>query len=892
MKYVASTKYFIFVISNSDTKVEDHFKHTQITVRELPFRIRFGESSRWVNSELFRRWSLSCCGKLIGEFFVVPCSRDEFRVLKTDLLNLKEKISSIELRIKLIENKTNASKNHVILPELHSYVKSACCLENDTNAAVYNVENSPTSAFAPQQQDLDKKTRNIIEELMWESTLSKAVLQVRENFKDGYSREMFLRYSFELVLEKDEQYRKMIGTLFGHLLTQNVINQTNIFNSLCSVLMVIENSSNYNTQMWQNLSEILLPIILESHIKLFQLQRKAQAILKQEYYREFINYLVTSIEENKKQKLKPDSNRAPVINHVSHTVPLIPSNVEIIRTKSAEDTRNNTKMNFVNAMQADYVDPTNLYDDDRYSKCKMSMDADAAEKENCRHDLENILQDFLDDDNMDNAARRIEKLHINYDVKTIIEELIYLGFERESEYRLAIGALLIRIVSCGLTDFKRILATVSNHARSVEKLILNPNTRASICATFADILSPLIAAGKIDLNQLTIVASTILPEETKTIFLFVVEKILTDRNLTTISHPVKPQSNLFNDKVLKRLQKYYLEKGERLEPTNGPVTNGGAGAGTGANEYNIPKPRKPPGLVRFDPPKNDPVIEKQEKPQNTAESAEHDNFLMLKRKKLLKERIENTGDKSDIKIEDLIADQTTKKNPEAEAGDGQGKIADPAKTEADLPPIKQPENLPSSAIKEKMEEIIEHLMDTGNMDECIATIRDTFNECQTDLVFKAAFEYTKGKESGYRTQSGTLIAEAFKHDPKRVGAQIMNTISLELGDFVDSPDLWQGMAEIICPSMLFGLIRFHDLKLLPKYFKHTPYCASLLSALFGEILRHKGPEWLEESWKRSKVDLTAFLPSELVSKFIADNNLNFMFKDGQSTHYKENASET
>lgn len=653
---------------------------------------------------------------------------EEFRVIKSDFLNLKDKLSTIELRIKLIENKTNLSNNHITLPELHSYVKSTSRFENDTNAATYNAEHTSAPGFSMQQQDLDKKTRNIIEELMWESTLSKAVLQVRETFLDGYSREMFLRYSFELVLEKDAQYRKMIGTLFGHLLTQNVINQTNIFNSLCSVLMVIENSNNYNTQMWQRLSEILLPIILESHIKVLHLQRKAQSILKQEYCQEFINHLMVLLEENKKQKFKPDANKTSVVNLPPQIIPTIPCHIDVTKTNPLEDVRNDMKMNLVNAMQADYVNSTNLYDEDRYSKCKMSMEADVAEKEHCRHDLENIMQEFLDDENIDNAARKIEKLHINYDVKTIVEELIYLGFERESEFRLAIGTLLIKIVKCGLTDFKRILTVVCNHARSVEKLIMNANTRTNVCTTFAEIISPLIAAGKIDLNQLSIVASTILPEETKTIFLWMVEKLLTERNITTIPHAVKPQSNLFNDKVMKRLQKYYLDKGERLEPTNSGHVGGGAGAGAGADEYNVTKPRKIPGIVKIDLPMNEPITEKQGKPQNRAELVEHDNFMIMKRKKLIKERIENIGDKSDIKIEDLIADQSTKKNPEIEAGDAQGKPTDPAKAEADLPPVKQPENLPSSAIKEKMEEIIEHLMETGNKDECIATMRDTFNE--------------------------------------------------------------------------------------------------------------------------------------------------------------------
>lgn len=119
----------------------------------------------------------------------------------------------------------------------------------------------------------------------------------------------------------------------------------------------------------------------------------------------------------------------------------------------------------------------------------------------------------------------------------------------------------------------------------------------------------------------------------------------------------------------------------------------------------------------------------------------------------------------------------------------------------------------------------------------------------------------------------------------------MNTISLELGDFVDSPELWKGMAEIICPVILSGLIRFTDLKLLPKYFKHTPYCASLLRALFEEISLQKGPTWLEENWKKSKLDLTTFLPHDLVYKFVTENDFNFMLTNDEMPHFKDTSSE-
>ncbi len=119
----------------------------------------------------------------------------------------------------------------------------------------------------------------------------------------------------------------------------------------------------------------------------------------------------------------------------------------------------------------------------------------------------------------------------------------------------------------------------------------------------------------------------------------------------------------------------------------------------------------------------------------------------------------------------------------------------------------------------------------------------------------------------------------------------MNTISLELGDFVDTPELWNNMAEIICPAILNGLIRFIDLKLLPKYFLHTNHCASLLLAIFNLIIRQSGPEWLEENWKKSKLDLTVFVPTNDIYKFVVENNLQFILKDDELNQYQKSANE-
>lgn len=119
----------------------------------------------------------------------------------------------------------------------------------------------------------------------------------------------------------------------------------------------------------------------------------------------------------------------------------------------------------------------------------------------------------------------------------------------------------------------------------------------------------------------------------------------------------------------------------------------------------------------------------------------------------------------------------------------------------------------------------------------------------------------------------------------------MNTISLELGDFEDVPELWNSMAEIICPAILNGLIRFSDLKLLPKYFLHTTHCASLLLAIFKQIIQQSGPEWLEENWKKSKLDLSTFLPLNLIYKFIIENNLQFIVKEDEFAYYEKNSSD-
>lgn len=117
----------------------------------------------------------------------------------------------------------------------------------------------------------------------------------------------------------------------------------------------------------------------------------------------------------------------------------------------------------------------------------------------------------------------------------------------------------------------------------------------------------------------------------------------------------------------------------------------------------------------------------------------------------------------------------------------------------------------------------------------------------------------------------------------------MNTISLELGDYEDTPELWNGMAEIICPPMINGLIRITDLKLLPKYFLHTGHCASLLLAIFKQMYEQKGPEWLEENWKKSKVDLSMFLPLDMCYKFVMDNNLQFCLREEELASFEQNS---
>lgn len=627
---------------------------------------------------------------------------DEFNVLKSDFLYLREKITSLESRIKEMEGKMMYVRNEGKMPMSSSS-------KNDLTQV--KVNHHVESTIFSDQNGLNKKTRNIIEDLMWESTLSKAVLQVRETFKDDYSREIFLRCSLEMVLEKDEQYRKMIGTLFGHLLNQNVINQSSVFNSLCSVLMVIENSSNYDTKMWQNLTEILLPIITDSHIKMLQLQRRAQAILKQEYYQEFINHLAKGLELIRRRKSVKDSSydcgtylraskvgRAPVKGEIPFPV-----------DDGIKDDLKGNAVNPVSRNDNNRNEKQILCGFGTFSEHKAAVQE--IETENCRAEVESLFNSLVIDENLGNAIQKIKKLQIIYDTNTIIEELINVGVQKEP---VAAGTLLVKMMSCDLVNVKEILTIFCKHVNSVEKLILNPKTRANICGAFAEMLSPLMATKKTNVDQLATVASSMLAEETQTIFIWLVEKKLNDIGVTTSSSMTQP-SNMFKDKILKQFQKY-IEKGEQLE--NNDVV-----------ESNVPKALKVTALplnVRNENMIDDRPEQHDEQDKNqVSDPSQHETYLMLKRKKLLKERIENMGDRSDIKIDNII-DQTMKK-VDNEAGDTQVKL-DAPKLELEQPPPKQPENLPSSAIKEKMEEIIEHLMSTGDMDECVTIIRDTFNE--------------------------------------------------------------------------------------------------------------------------------------------------------------------
>lgn len=94
---------------------------------------------------------------------------------------------------------------------------------------------------------------------------------------------------------------------------------------------------------------------------------------------------------------------------------------------------------------------------------------------------------------------------------------------------------------------------------------------------------------------------------------------------------------------------------------------------------------------------------------------------------------------------------------------------------------------------------------------------------------------------------------------------------------------------MVCPSIISGLIRFRDLQLLPKCFLRTEYCASLLLAIFTQIVQQESAKWLEENWKSSEIDLSNFLPSADVYKFITKNNLTFILSEEELAYYRQAA---
>lgn len=634
---------------------------------------------------------------------------EEFKTLKLEFVRLKEKILIIETQFHHLEN------------SISSLVTAAASgREKQTSLPEYYLGidgcRMYTEKMMPSLQNLDKQTRNIIEELMWESTLSKAVLQVRETFKDGYSREMFLRYSLEMVLEKDEQYRKMIGTLFGHLLTQNVVNQINVFNSLCSVLLVMENSNSYNTHMWQNLTEILLPMITESHITILQLQRKAQAILKHEYYREFTKYLTSALDRYRGQKFEHGSiTSETVLQQQGSTA--FPHTVISRNSNNVTTQKNLIKLDVAANADAELFRQLDLCDLESLSKCKMLTEETEVDK--YATEIENLVFEFASGGNSGDALHKIKKLLLCCDVNAMIDKLIDIALQKETEHRLAVGTILAKLAHCSIGDVKQVLISLCRHALAAQKLILNPNTRLDVCTAFADILSPLVSLGRIHSSHLDAIASALLPDEIRTIFVWLVEKLLRDKDVGLTSSFIPREPNLLTKKSQKPEKKDCNDNGEHY---NQEVDRCEKAHSKTRNTF----------LVQNDIP-IDIAIETHEQsgnPDTITDAGEQETYLLLKRKKLLKERIENLSDPNDLKIEDLLNAHNTKKTQDGDINFDtviQVKV-DQTKADNDLLSVKQPENLPSSAIKEKMEEIIEHLMETDNMDGCVTTIRDTFNE--------------------------------------------------------------------------------------------------------------------------------------------------------------------
>lgn len=607
--------------------------------------------------------------------------------LKGEIVSLKEEFASLQkfFREKIIsmEAKINEMENKL---SVDNQLQNDCVLSN---------------MLPP--QDLDNETRNIIETLMWESTLSEAVLHVQKRFKDNNSREKFLRCSLELVLEKDEQYRKMAGTLFGYLITQNVINQTNVFNSLSSVLLVIENSNNYNTKMWQNLTEILLPMIMESHIKFLQLQRRAQTILKQEYYYEFIRNLSKAMDMNKKRKYKNkpfDISLSQSINFAQST------NLE----PNIDKKEHKVDMLVPETYHANCNDIENVYETESFSKYKPPFEnLETDERTKC--DVENLINN-LKYENVKDTLMQLKELG-SMEIENLLERIIDKSIQKETEQRMVVGGFFVAAISDHIIDSRQLLMTFCKCILKVERLIMNQNTRIPICEAFAEILLPLFSENYLKLHQLSMIASLSLPDEIKTIFLWFMEKIMNEKGI--IIHQTKPQTNGVTSKLIKRIRKY-MDVGMNLTESE-------------KEDHHYVDNDK-----RWQK-KSTEIVEKHRQIQETKfedknnanDQTEHETFLTLKRKKLVKERMENIGDKMDIKIDDLLNDQSIKKAQEGEIADTQLKL-DGQLGDTEQIPVKQPENLPSSAIKEKMQEIIEHLMESGNMQECVAIVKDTFNE--------------------------------------------------------------------------------------------------------------------------------------------------------------------
>ncbi|KAJ8939180.1 hypothetical protein NQ318_017077 [Aromia moschata] len=134
-----------------------------------------------------------------------------------------------------------------------------------------------------------------------------------------------------------------------------------------------------------------------------------------------------------------------------------------------------------------------------------------------------------------------------------------------------------------------------------------------------------------------------------------------------------------------------------------------------------------------------------------------------------------------------------------------------------------------------------------------------------------------------RSKTGTLFAKLIKLGKIRIEDYCLGLerILSQADDLkIDIPKIWDYLAEILVDLVCEEVLPLNRLQKSFQILIKQGHAAKVLAALFKIVVTEKGPNFLQNAWQSSGLQVTDFMPSPQANSFIKDNQFEFLVGGG------------